>query len=64
MLGWVRLLLGCGLWVGCDGCGLLLGCGLWVVSYKLRVGKCKAKTNCAFIAQFGDPSYRERDLEV
>ena len=56
MLGWVRLLLGCGLWV--------MSCGLWVVSYKLRVGKCKAKTNCAFIAQFGDPSYGERGLEV
>jgi hypothetical protein len=23
------------------------------------VGKCKAKTNCALGAQFGDPSYRK-----
>ena len=23
------------------------------------IGKCKAKTYCAFVVQFGDPSYRE-----
>ena len=32
--------------------------------FKGRVGKCKAKTNCATTAQFGDSSYRRVDCKI